>query len=66
MGRHYADEYMAANPNVKVNIMPNEAFKAKLATDLAGGNVPDLFQSWGGGGMAERVRATVYEDISTT
>ena len=62
-----ADEYTAAHPNVKVNItvLENEAFKAKLATDLAGGNVPDLFQSWGGGGMGEQVDAGLLKDISS-
>ena len=58
---------MAAHPNVKINVtvLENEAFKAKLATDLAGGNVPDLFQSWGGGGMAEQVEAGLLKDISS-
>ena len=58
---------MAAHPNVKinVNVNENEAFKAKLATDLAGGNVPDLFQSWGGGGMGEQVDAGLLKDITS-
>jgi raffinose/stachyose/melibiose transport system substrate-binding protein len=62
-----ADEYTAAHPNVKINltVLENEAFKAKLATDLAGGNVPDLFQSWGGGGMAEQVQAGLLKDVSS-
>ena len=61
-----ADEYTAAHPNVtiKLTVLENEAFKAKLATDLAGGNVPDLFQSWGGGGMAEQVDAGLLKDIT--
>jgi raffinose/stachyose/melibiose transport system substrate-binding protein len=61
-----ADEYMTAHPNVKVNVnvLENEAFKTKLGTELAGGNVPDLFQSWGGGGMAEQVDAGLLKDIT--
>ena len=49
-----ADDYMAAHPNVKINItvLENEAFKTKLATAMQAGDVPDLFQSWGGGTMA--------------
>ena len=46
-----AKEYMAAHPNVKINItvLENEAFKSKLTTTMQGGKVPDIFQSWGGG-----------------
>ena len=49
-----ADAYTAAHPNVKINItvLENEAFKTKLATAMQAGDVPDLFQSWGGGTMA--------------
>ena len=45
-----ADAYTAAHPNVKINItvLENEAFKTKLATQMQAGDVPDLFQSWGG------------------
>ena len=34
-----ADEYMAAHPNVKINItvLENEAFKTKLTTVMQGG-----------------------------
>ena len=53
-----ADEYTAAHPNVKVNInvLENEAFKTKLTTLLQAGTPPDLFQSWGGGGLREQLR----------
>ena len=61
-----ADEYTAAHPNVKINItvLENEAFKTKLTTDLQAGNVPDLFQSWGGGGLREQVEAGLVKDIT--
>ena len=51
-----ADEYMAAHPGVKVNItvLENEAFKSKLALDMQAGTAPDIFQSWGGGVLAEQ------------
>ena len=51
-----ADAYTAEHPNVKINItvMENEAFKAALQTNLQAGDVPDLFQSWGGGGLRDR------------
>ncbi len=38
-------------------VLENEAFKTKLTTLLQQGNVPDLFQSWGGGGLRQQVEA---------
>jgi raffinose/stachyose/melibiose transport system substrate-binding protein len=61
-----ADAYTAAHPNVKINItiLENEAFKTKLATSLQAGQIPDLFQSWGGGIMAAQVDAGALRDIT--
>jgi raffinose/stachyose/melibiose transport system substrate-binding protein len=61
-----ADAYMKDHPNVKINItiLENEAFKTKLATSLQSGDVPDLFQSWGGGIMAAQADAGVLKDIT--
>ena len=61
-----ADEFTAAHPNVTIDItvLENDTFKPKLTTELQGGNVPDLFQSWGGGGMAEQVDAGLLKDIT--
>ena len=61
-----ADAFMAENPNVKIDItvMENEAFKAALQTNLQAGDVPDLFQSWGGGGLREQVDAGLVQDIT--
>lgn len=61
-----ADEYTAAHPNVKVNVtvLENEAFKTKLTTLLQAGTPPDLFQSWGGGGLREQQEAGLVKDIS--
>jgi raffinose/stachyose/melibiose transport system substrate-binding protein len=46
-----ADEYMAANPNVtiEITVLENEAFKSRLVTVMQAGDPPDLFRSWGGG-----------------
>jgi raffinose/stachyose/melibiose transport system substrate-binding protein len=62
-----ADAYTAAHPNVKINItvLENEAFKTKLATSIQSGQVPDLFQSWGGGIMAAQVDAGALKDITS-
>ncbi len=61
-----ADAYMAANPNVTINVtvLENEAFKTKLATSIQSGDVPDLFQSWGGGTMAQQADAGMLKDIT--
>lgn len=61
-----ADAYMAEHPNVTINItvMENEAFKAAIQTNIQSGDVPDLFQSWGGGGLREQVAAGVVRDIT--
>jgi raffinose/stachyose/melibiose transport system substrate-binding protein len=61
-----ADAYTAAHPNVKINItiLENEAFKTKLATSMQSGQVPDLFQSWGGGIMAAQADAGMLKDIT--
>ena len=62
-----ADTYMAAHPNVtiKITVLENEAFKTKLATEMQSGNPPDLFQSWGGGGMATQADAGMLKDITS-
>ena len=64
--QEFADEFMEANPNVQINItvMENEAFKAALQTNLQAGDVPDLFQSWGGGGLRQQVEAGLLQDIT--
>jgi len=61
-----ADEFVAEHPNVTIDItvLENDTFKPKLTTEIQGGNVPDLFQSWGGGGMGEQVDAGVLKDIT--
>jgi raffinose/stachyose/melibiose transport system substrate-binding protein len=61
-----ADEYTAAHPNVKIDIQvnENEAFKTKLTALLQQGDVPDLFQTWGGGGLRQQVEAGLVKDIT--
>ncbi len=61
-----ANEYMAAHPNVKINItiLENEAFKTKLTTVMQGGTPPDIFQSWGGGVMNDQIAAGMLQDIT--
>ncbi len=61
-----ADEFMAANPNVTVEItvLENENFKTKLTTVMQSGEPPDIFQSWGGGVMNEYAEAGLLKDIT--
>jgi raffinose/stachyose/melibiose transport system substrate-binding protein len=62
-----ANEYMAAHPNVKINItvLENEAFKTKLTSVMQGGTPPDIFQSWGGGAMNDQANAGLLLDITS-
>ena len=61
-----ADAYTQAHPNVSIEItvLENEAFKSKMTTLMQSGSPPDLFQSWGGGVMAEYAKAGLLRDIT--
>lgn len=61
-----ADEFMAANPHVTIEVVvyENEAFKTAIAPRLQAGDPPDLFQSWGGGGLYEQYEAGLLQDIT--
>jgi raffinose/stachyose/melibiose transport system substrate-binding protein len=66
--QNLANQYMAAHPNVKINItiLENEAFKTKLTTVMQGGTPPDIFQSWGGGAMNDQIAAGMLKDITSS
>ncbi len=59
------NDYMAAHPNVKINltVLENTALKDKIAAEMQSGNPPDLFQSWGGGTLAQQVDAGLVRPI---
>ncbi len=61
-----ADQYMAENPNVtiEITVLENENFKAKMSTVMQTGEVPDIFQSWGGGTMNDQAVAGLLRDIT--
>jgi raffinose/stachyose/melibiose transport system substrate-binding protein len=61
-----AHEFEADHPNVTIDITvyENEAFKTAIAPRLQAGDPPDLFQSWGGGGLQEQVDAGLVKDIT--
>src|SRR6185295_10644916 len=48
-----------------ITILENDTFKPKLTTEVQGGSVPDLFQTWGGGGLRQQVEAGLVKDISS-
>ncbi|MGH9213268.1 MAG: extracellular solute-binding protein [Acidimicrobiales bacterium] len=61
-----AAEFEADHPNVTIDITvyENEAFKTAIAPRLQAGDPPDLFQSWGGGGLMEQVDADLVQDVT--
>ena len=61
-----ADAFVAEHPDVKIEItvLENEAFKSKLTTNMQSGDPPHVFQSWGGGVLAEYAGAGLMRDIT--
>jgi raffinose/stachyose/melibiose transport system substrate-binding protein len=59
-------DFMAANPNVKIEIqsIQNEDLDGKLQTALNSGDAPDVFLQRGGGKMAAMVKAGQLMDIT--
>jgi raffinose/stachyose/melibiose transport system substrate-binding protein len=54
-----ASEFQKKNPNVTVKAIPlqNEQFRTKIPIALQSDSPPDVFQSWGGGGLVEQQKA---------
>jgi raffinose/stachyose/melibiose transport system substrate-binding protein len=63
-----AKEYEKSHPNVKIEVLPlqNEQFLTKIPVALQSPEPPDLFQQWGGGQMAEQVKAGKVMDLTTS
>lgn len=61
-----ADQFMADNPNVdiQITVLENEAFKSQLVTVMQAGDPPDLFQSWGGGVLWQFADAGLVRNIA--
>ena len=61
-----AKEFQAAHPNVtmKLTVLENDAYKAKLTTLTQSGKAPDLFATWGGGVLKQELDAGLVKDIS--
>lgn len=60
-------DYEASHPGVKIDLqlMEDTAFKEKLPTLLQSDAAPDIFYTWGGGGMNELAKQGLLRDIST-
>ncbi|GAB2455969.1 ABC transporter substrate-binding protein [Xylanimonas ulmi] len=62
-----AQEFMDDNPGVTINVQAfqNEELRnTVLPNAFAGGNAPDLFQSWGGGELSQWVSDGIVMDLS--
>lgn len=64
--QNLADEYMAANPNVEIEItvITGDPYKDKLASNMQAGDPPDLFQTWGGGVLWQYADAGLVQDLT--
>ena len=49
---------------VRVQTFDNDAYKTKLAVETAAGRMPDVFFTWGGGGLAEMANAGRVLDLT--
>jgi len=61
-----AGEFEKDHPGVQVRVimLENMEFKPKLELEFAAGDPPDVFHSWGGGGLAEQAKAGYLRDIT--
>ncbi len=61
------DEYMAANPNVKIEVeaLHDEEYKTKFKAYAAGTDMPDLISVWGQPGfIAEPIAAGLFAELN--
>src|SRR4029079_3515089 len=47
-----------------IHVTATEPYKAARQTNVQAGDVPDLFQSWGGGVLRDQVDAGMVQDIT--
>lgn len=61
-----AKEFHAAHPDVTIKVVPfqNEQFKTKIPIALQSSSPPDVFQSWGGGGLVDQVKAKKVAEVT--
>jgi raffinose/stachyose/melibiose transport system substrate-binding protein len=61
-----ATEFHKLHPNVTIKAVPlqNEQFKTKIPIALQSNSPPDVFQSWGGGGLVDQQKAGKVANIT--
>ena len=61
-----ARRFETANPGCRVEIQEfeNDAYKTKLAVEIASGTPPDVLFTWGGGPLADYARAGKVVDLT--
>jgi raffinose/stachyose/melibiose transport system substrate-binding protein len=61
-----ASEFQKKNPNITIKAVPlqNEQFKTKIPIALQSDSPPDVFQSWGGGGLVDQQKAGKVADLT--
>jgi raffinose/stachyose/melibiose transport system substrate-binding protein len=59
-------EFQKRNPNVTIKAVPlqNEQFQTKIPIALQSDSPPDVFQSWGGGGLVDQQKAGKVADLT--
>jgi raffinose/stachyose/melibiose transport system substrate-binding protein len=60
------DRFTAANPNVKVEVVPlqNDPYKTKIKVAMGAGNPPCIFPTWGGGPLYQYIQAGQAVDLT--
>ena len=61
-----ASEFQKTHPNVTIKAIPlqNEQFKTKIPIALQSDSPPDVFQSWGGGGLVDQQKAGKVANVT--
>ena len=61
-----AAEFQKLHPGITIKAVPlqNEQFKTKIPIALQSDSPPDIFQSWGGGGLVDQQKAGKVADLT--
>ena len=64
--KNIASEFQKKYPNVTIKAVPlqNEQFKTKIPIALQSDSPPDVFQSWGGGGLVDQQKAGKVANVT--
>jgi raffinose/stachyose/melibiose transport system substrate-binding protein len=64
--KNIASEFQKKYPNVTIKAVPlqNEQFRTKIPIALQSDSPPDVFQSWGGGGLVDQQKAGKVANVT--